>query len=45
MEMQIKMLQQDVSIYEAERDKFESKLTESIHLENQVICLARALEI
>ncbi|KAG0586245.1 hypothetical protein KC19_2G075100 [Ceratodon purpureus] len=36
MEMQMKRLQQDVSEYEAERQYFESKLTENIHLENQV---------
>lgn len=43
MEMQIKMLQQDVSEYEAERNKFESEHTQSIRLENQVLRLACAL--
>lgn len=38
----MKRLQQDVSEYEAERQYFESKLTENIHLENQVVCLACA---
>jgi predicted nucleic acid-binding Zn-ribbon protein len=35
MEMQIKLLQQDVSEFKAERDKFESNLIEGFHLENQ----------